>query len=253
MVFGYVAYAGLVLLSGVGVLWGIGSLLVGFDRFEEARAIRTTPVASLDSVAVGPAAVRGRIEPVETPETDLYGCEAAVAYDLTVTDFENSQSTTPVDRSRVRPFDVRTDEGSVRVADPVFDLHVSDDRSWSETRESYRTPDEDLWYFEREWRLDELSAGEERTYEAEYLCPGDEVYVYGTVEVDEGRAGDEDKPLVVTDRDGLAFASDRDPDALLRERRFALAKDGAIGVVVGTASLAALLWLTGIAQVFLGA
>ncbi|QLH83877.1 hypothetical protein [Halosimplex pelagicum] len=253
MVFGYVAYAGVVLLTGVGVLWGIGSLLVGFDRFEEARAIRTTPVASLDSVAVGPAAIRGEVEPVAGPETDIYGCEAAVAYDLTVTDFENSQSTTPVDRSRVRTFDVTTDEGSIRVEDAVFDLHVSDERSWTENRESYRTPDEELWRFEREWGLGELSAGEERTYEAEYLCPGDEVYVYGTVEVDDDREGDEGKPLVLTDRDGLAFASDRDPDALLRERRFALAKDGAVGVLVGTVSLAAFLWLTGIAQVFLGA
>ncbi len=37
-------------LSGFGVLWGIGSILMGFDRYEEEHAIRTTPLSELDSM-----------------------------------------------------------------------------------------------------------------------------------------------------------------------------------------------------------
>ena len=37
MVFAYVLYAGLILASGVGVLWGVGSLLVGFLSFRRSE------------------------------------------------------------------------------------------------------------------------------------------------------------------------------------------------------------------------
>ncbi|WP_459194207.1 hypothetical protein [Halosimplex sp. J119] len=253
MVLGVVLYAGLVIGSGFGVLWGIGSLLIGFDRYREGTAIRDTPISPLDSIAVGPVAVRGEIEPVGSPETRMYDCPECVAYDLSVRDFGSGDSRTHVDRTRVIPFDIATDDGSIRVDDDAFDFLASDEREWKRERESYESPDEDLWHFERSWDIDELRTGDERVYEATYLCPGDEVYAYGTAEIDERRIDDADKPLRLTDRDGTFFVSDREPDALRRERRFALAKEVAVGVVAATVSLTAFLWLTGIAQLFLGA
>lgn len=253
MVLAFVLYAGLVILSGLGVLWGLGSILMGVERYRENAAIRDTPIAKLDSVAVGPSAVQGTIEPVGRPEKRLCPCDAAVAYELSVTDNGSTDSRTPLHHSHTVPFDIVTDEGAVRVSDDEFEYLVSESREWRCERESYETPDEDLWQFERDWNLNELRKGDERVYEARYLCPGDEVYAYGTAELDERRTDSEAKPLVLTDRDGTFFVSDRDPDALLRERRFALAKEFAVGAVASSVSLAAFLWLTGIAQVFLGA
>mgnify|MGYP000572025257 CR=1 FL=1 len=253
MVFAYVLYAGLILASGVGVLWGVGSLLVGLDRYEEEHAIRTMPVASLDSVAVGPAAVRGRVEPVEGTIGSIPTSGECVAYDLSVRDSGSDGSETRVERASLVPFDLVTDEGSVRVREAGFDFHVSDDRQWALDRKSNEGRDAAVRRFERDWELPALSSGYERLYRASYLCPGDEVYAYGTVDVDDSRADERDKPLELTGRNDLFFISDRSPDALLRERRFALAKDGLLGVVVATVSLAAFLWLTGLAQLVLGA
>lgn len=253
MVLGFVFYAGLVILSGLGVLWGVGSILTGVDRYRENAAIRDTPVAKLDSVAVGPSAVRGTIEPVGRPEKRLCSWDVAVAYELSVTDHGSTDSRTPLDHSHTVPFDIVTDAGAVRVSDDDFEYLVSEAREWRCERESYETPDEAVWQFDQDWNLSELRKGDERRYESTVLCPGDEVYAYGTIEIDETRTEDVDKPVRLTDRDGLFFISDRDPDELRRERRFAFAKEGVLGITVGTASLAAFLWLTGIAQVFLGA
>lgn len=253
MVVGVLIYAAFVIGSAAGVLGGIGLLLLGFHRFEEARAIRTTPPQSPGSVPVGPAAIEGRIEAVGPTIGSIYGCEACVAYELEVSDVGSESSETHVERSEVVRFDIVTDDGSIRVEDASFDFHVSEGRQWSETRESYESPDEELRRFERDWSVPEPRAGDKRTYRASYLCPGDRVYAYGTVDTDESRQDERAKPLVLTDRGDLFFISDRDREALLRDRRFALAKDGILGVVLATVSLAVFLWLTGIAQVFLGA
>lgn len=253
MVFAVLLYVGLIALSGFGVLWGIGSILVGFDRYEEEHAIRTTPLASLDSVAAGPTAVQGRVEPVGRQIGSLYDCEACVAYELTVEDTGSDSSETHVDRSAAVPFDIATDDGSIRIRDADFDFHVSEDRRWSEKRKSHTAPEDRLARFEREWQIPELRTGDDRLYSAAYVEPGDEVYVYGTAELDDTLSEEQSKPLVLTDRDGLFFISDRSPDELLRDRRFALAKNGLIGVAVAVTSLTVFLWMTGIAQIFLGA
>lgn len=252
VVLGFVVYALLVALSFAGILVGVGSLLIGFDRFREERAIRTTPLSSLDSVALGPVAVSGTVEPIGSTIPTMYGCDECVAYEVRVVDSGSDGSDARIDRSAVVPFDVATDQGSIRLRESCFEIHASDERSWNDDRESYEQPERAVWEFERAWGIDDLRAGDDRDYEAAYLCPGDEVYAYGTAELDETRDGS-GKPLVLTDRDGLCFLSDEDPATLRQERRWALAKNVAIGVPVATASLAAFLWLTGFAQIFLGA
>lgn len=253
MVFGYLLWAGIIVGTGLGVLAGIGYLLIGFDRFEEERAIRTTPVASLDSVAVGPTAVQGEIQPVDREIESLYACDSCVAYELDVTDVGSDRSQTRIDRTAVAPFDIVTDEGSIRVAESGFDFHVTADRRWKHERKSHQPADAQLRRFERNWELPPLRTGDTRQYSASYLCPGDEVYAYGTADIDDNRSDGSAKPLVLTDRDDLFFVSDRSEAELLRERRFALAKKGILGVCVSVVSLALFLWVTGIAHIFLGA
>jgi len=254
MVFSILLWAGIIIGSGLGVLWGIGSLLMGFDRYEEERAIRTTPVASLDAVAVGPTAIEGEVRPVDREVGSLYGCERCVAYDLSVSDTGSDTSETHVERSYTVPFDIVADGGSVRVRETTFDFQVSEGRQLDRERKSHESADEELAQFERNWEIPSLRSGDTRTYEASYLCPGDRVYAYGTLELDESRTDstDEDKPLVLTDRDELCFISDKPPAELLRERRFALAKSGVVGILVSVVSLMVFLWVTGIAQIFLG-
>jgi len=253
MLFGILLYLGILALSGFGVLWGIGSILMGFDRYEEEHAIRTTPLSELDSIAAGPTAVRGRIEPAGRHIGTLYDCEACVAYKLTIEDAGSDSSRTHVNKSEAVPFDIVTDEGSVRVCNAEFDFHVSEDRRWNEKRKSHTSPDDKLARFERDWQIPDLRAGDDRRYEMAYIEPGDTVYAYGTAELDNSLSGEQSKPLVLTGRDGLFFLSDQDPDELLRERRFVLAKNGLLGIAVAVISLAVFLWLTGIAQIFLGA
>jgi len=253
LLFAVVFYALLVIFSGIGVLWGIGALLEGMDHYRVSAAVRTTPVAELDSVAVGPAAVTGRIEPISSPFSPLHIADECVAFDLTVEDFSSGSSRTHVDRRELVPFEVASETGSIRVRDREIDLLVSDNRQWEHERKSHESASGPLAEFERAWNVPELRGGDTRQYEATYLQPGDMVYAYGTVDVADGLDEDSEKPLVLTDRDGVFFISDRDPDELLRERRFALAREALMGVTVSTVSLAAFLWLTGIAQAFLGA
>jgi len=254
MVFAILIWIGIIIGSGFGVLWGIGSLLMGFDRYEEERAIRTTPVASLDSVAVGPTAIEGEVHPVDREVGTLYGCDRCVAYDLSVSDTGSDTSETHVEKAYTVPFDIADDGGSIRVRETEFDFQVSEDRQWDEERKSHESSDEELSQFERNWEIPPLRSGDTRYYEASYLCPGDTVYAYGTLELDESRIDttDAEKPLVLTDRDELCFISDKSPEELLRERRFALAKAGGLGILVSVLSLTVFLWVTGIAQIFLG-
>lgn len=250
---GVVAYVLLIVVSGAGVLWGIGALLEGMDHYRVSAAVRTTPVAQLDSVAVGPTAVSGRIDPVSSPFSPLHVTEQCVAFDLSVEDISSGTSRTHVDRRELAPFDIVSETDSIRVRDAEIDLLVSEDRQWERERKSHEPASAPLEAFERAWDVPELRSGDTRQYVATYLEPGDMVFAYGTADVADGLDGDDEKPLVLTDRDDVFFISDRDPDELLRERRFALAREAIVGVTVSTVSLAAFLWLTGIAQVFLGA
>ncbi|WEL16457.1 E3 Ubiquitin ligase family protein [Halorhabdus sp. SVX81] len=252
MIFALVFYAGLIIVSALGVLWGIGALLEGMDHYRVSAAVRTTPVAQLDSVAVGPTAVSGRVEPVSSPFSPLHVTEQCVAFDLSVEDISSGTSNTHVDRRELAPFDIVSEAGSIRVRDEEIDLLVSDSRRWEHERDSHERASEPLESFERAWEIPDIRSGDTRQYEATYLEPGDSVYAYGTADVADGLEEDDEKPLVLTDRGDVFFISDRDLDELLRERRFALAREALMGVTVSTVSLAAFLWLTGIAQVFLG-
>jgi len=53
--------------------------------------------------------------------------------------------------------------------------------------------------------------------------------------------------------EGPFFVSDMERAALVSARRWALARSVVVGTAVATVSLAAFLWFSGIAQLFLGA
>lgn len=250
MVFAVVLYLGLLLGSLLAVAVGLVMVSEGFERWEEANALLDVPVASLDAVAVGEAAVSGTVRPEGATTTVPVGDERCVVYDLTV---EDSTDTLPVYENRESvEFYVTDGEGRIRVdpAEMTFDL--GDDRRESFEFKSYDEVPERAKEFHETHDLPDRGMRRDRTFEYEYLAPGDEVHAYGRVAVDDERAVADEKAVVLEAGDA-GFLSDKPREQLLRERKFALAKSVSLGVTVGTVGLAVFLWMSGIAQLFLGA
>lgn len=251
MAVGYVVYLGLLVGSGIATLYGVVLVRDGFRDWREFNALVDVPVASLDAVAVGEAAVRGTIRPDESPTAVPVGDERCVCYDLTVSD---STDVSPVHEERDHvSFFVTDGDGRVRVDPSGFEFDLSEDRTESFAFESYDEIPDRAEAFHESRDLPDRGMRRDRTIEYGYLRPGDDVYAYGRVRPDpERETGVGEKAVVLTGTEE-GFLSDRSPDVLRRERRNALARSVAVGVVVSTVGLGGLLWLTGFAQLFLGA
>lgn len=251
MVVGYVVYLGLLVGSGTATLYGIVLVRDGFRDWREFNALVDVPVASLDAVAVGEAAVRGTVRPDEPPTTVPVGDERCACYDLTVSD---STDASPVHEERDHvSFFVTDGDGRVRVDPTDFELDLSEDRTESFEFASYDAIPDRAKAFHDSRDLPDRGMRRDRTIEYGYLRPGDNVYAYGRVRPDSGReTGPGEKAVVLTGTD-VGFLSDRPREVLRRERRNALARSVAAGVVVSTVGLGGVLWLTGFAQLFLGA
>lgn len=250
MVFAVVVYLALLLGSLVAVGGGITKVLEGFERWEEANALLDVPVASLDAVAVGEAAVSGTVRPSGRPTTVPVGDERCVVYDLTV---EDSTDAMPVYENRRSVEFYATDgEGRVRVDPADMSLDLSGDRTESFEFKSYDEVPDRAEPFHGNHDLPDRGMRRDRTFEYEYVAPGDEVYAYGRIAVDDRREATGDEKSVVLEAGDSGFISDKPREQLLSERRFALVKSVSLGVTVGTVGLGAFLLLSGIAQLFLG-
>lgn len=251
MVFGYALYLGLLVGSGVGVLYGLVLVGDGFREWQELNALVDVPVASLDAVAVGETAVSGTIRPGYGVTTVPVGNEQCVCYDLTVSD---STDVSPVHEERDSvPFFVADGESRIRVDPADFELDLTNDRTKSFAFKSYDDVPERATDFHETRDLPDRGMRRDRTIEYSYLRPGDEVYVYGRVRPDTERETDTDEKAVVLTAGESGFLSNKSRDVLRRERRHALVKSVAAGVVVSTVGLGGVLWLSGFAQLFLGA
>lgn len=250
MVFGYVVYLGLLGGSVLGVAVGLLSVTEGFRRWREFNALVDVPVSSLGGVAIGEAAVSGRIEADESPTTVPVGNERCVCYDLTVDDSTDATSVHE-ERGGV-PFFVTDETGRVRVDPDEFELDFTDDRTESFSFKSYDEIPPRATEFHDRRELPERGMRRDRTIEYAYLQSGDEVYAYGRVSPDSEREGGTDEKAVVLESDGTGFLSDKSRSELRRERRFSLVKSVAGGTLVATVGLGGVLWLSGFAQLFLG-
>lgn len=251
MVFGYVAYLGLLVGSTVAVLYGLVLVKDGFREWQEFNALVDVPVVPLDGIAVGETAVRGTIRPNETPTAVPVGDERCVCYDVSVSD---STDVSPVHEERDSvSFSVDDGDGCVRLDPSGFEFDLTGDRTESFSFKSYDDVPERASEFHETRDLPERGMRRDRTIEYSYLRPGDEVYVYGHVRpYTEGETRTGEKEVVLT-ADESGFLSNKPRDVLRRERRHALLKSAATGVVVSTAGLGGFLWLSGFAQLFLGA
>lgn len=251
MVFAVVAYLGLLVGSVLAVVGGLLHVRTGFRRWQQANALLDVPVASLDAVAVGEAAVSGTLRTDEPLLSVPVGDERCVLYDLTV---EDSTDAEPVYESREWVETYVTDgTGRIRLDPADATLDLGDDRTESFSFRSYDEVPERARHFHRTHDLPDRGLRRDRTIEYGYLRPGDEVYAYGRVRPDDERAPSVDEKGVVLDVDASGLVSDKPRERLLRERRYALGKAVVAGVTVATVGLAALLWLSGVAQLFLGA
>jgi hypothetical protein len=251
MVLAVVAYLALLGGSVYGVFWGLLRVRDGFDRYAEYNALTDVPVPKLDSLAYGRVTVEGRVEPLAGTLRTPIGADECVLYDLTVEDWSESSSTTLFDEREAEPFAVATDAGRIRV-DPTVDLDLTDDRSVTHEIESHEGRPPEVLAFDRANATAERSPGHERRYRQDHLRPGDEVVAYGRAVRDEVY-DDGPKPTLLTTGAGPFFCSDRSRDDLLSARRWALLTSAIVGSVAATVSLAAFLWFSGIAQLFLGA
>ena len=251
MVFGYVLYLGLLAGSLIAVGVGLQSVGDGFRRWREFNALADVPVASLDAVAVGEVAVTGTVVADESPTTVPVGDERCVCYDLAVND---STDVTPVHEERESvSFSVSDGHGRVRVDPSDFELDLTDDRRESFEFKSYDEVPERATAFHESRDLPDRGMRRDRTVEYAYLRPGDEVYAYGRARPDPERDAAPDEKALVLEGGEAGFLSNRSRAALRRERRFALVKSVVWGATVATVGLAGVLWLSGFAQLFLGA
>ena len=254
MVLAVLIYVGLVIGSFVLILVGLVTVSEGFDRYEERTVIRDWPVSSLDAIALGKTAIAGTVQPDGEPVTVPFGGrEEALVYEVTVED-TNKVETAHVDERVAPPFFLETDDGRVRVDASELRLDLSADREWSREVESHEEIPPDLAKFARKRGLPDQGLDRDREFAYEYLAPGDEVFVYGRAIPDDERGSADEKAVLVTAHEGKSgFVSDKSRETLLDERRRPLAKALCLGVVEAVVGLAAFLWLTGIAQILLGA
>lgn len=260
MILSIVIYATLVLGSGALVLVGIETVRSGFERYEERAAIIDRPRSSLESVAFGETALVGTARPDGGAERVPFGDrERAVCYDLTVED-TNKLETAHVDERVAPPFvlegaaDDATDVASVRVDASELRLDLSADRRWSKAVASHDPLESGLASFAEENDLPEQGLERDRKYAYEFLAPGDSVFVYGRAVPDDDAGATDGKAVLVTAQaDGGGVISDKSPETLLAERRRVLIKSVSLGALEGVVGLAGFLWLTGIAQLLLGA
>ncbi|WP_439026526.1 GIDE domain-containing protein [Haloarchaeobius sp. DT45] len=253
MVLGVLFYVGVLVGSFVSVFVGLQYVSDGFKRYREDHAVTDTPVSKLDSVALGTVAVSGTVRPLDDSTTVPVGGEDCVCYDLTVRDHTTTAWSTEFDERESVPFVVDDGNGHVRVDPAAFTFDLTDDRTESFEVKSYDEPPDLVAEFAEEADLPSLGMSKDRTFEYEYVAPGDEVYVFGRATIDETREDEVAKPVAVEGDVRDALLANKSRDTLQDERKFSLVKSVAIGVVLSTAGLAAFLWLSGIAQLFLGA
>jgi len=250
----------LALLAGsfVGVFAGVAIVLRGFTRYRQAVTITDTPLSTADSIAVGPAAITGTVVPVDEPLSLPVKGGQCVAYDLSVSDDGYGSARRPLDERRATAFALDTDRGRITVTPDAVEaatLDLSARRQHECTVGSYEEPPELIATFQQRRALPDQNRQYDRTFDLEWIEPGDELYAYGRIDVDEaaiGAAGDRN-PVVRCDDSVTPFLSDKSPEQLLRERRFAVGWSLCKGVVIATGSLAVFLWLSGIGGLLFGA
>lgn len=262
----------LLLLVGsiTGVAVGLSAVARGFSRYREAVTITDTPLSTLDAVAVGPAAVTGTVtvSSDDSPLSMPVDGRECVAYDLSVRDEGYASTRRPLEERRATTFALEAGRGRIEVSPQAIEaaeFDLSADRRTERTVASYERPPDRVAAFERTRDLPERGLQYDRTFELEWIEPGDELYAFGRVDADSaalesdgGRtptgSGSKAKGAVLRDGDDVTpFVSDKSPERLLRERRFALGRSVCKGLVLATGSLAVFLWLSGIAPLFLGA
>ncbi|AGB17059.1 hypothetical protein Halru_2477 [Halovivax ruber XH-70] len=256
-------YVGVLVFSFLGIFYGIVVVLNGFKRYRQAVLIADTPASKLDSVATGPAAVSGTVEPTRRPLVVPIVERPCVAYELTVSDAGAGSTRTPCEERRHLSFALRDETDTVRVtADAVADADVdlTLDRQRELEVKSFEESPAPVARFERDRNLPSRGMTFDRTYELSWIEPGDEIYVYGRVEPDTTAATpDGNRPADYHAKKRVAagadapepFLSNKVPEAILTERKYGLAKALAKGIVVAAVSLPVFLFVSGIAPVFL--
>jgi len=248
-----VIYLGLLAGSGLFVVAGGIGIQDGFEKYRERKAIVDRPVGELDSVAMGEVALRGTaLAEGECSKVPIGEQPDAILYRITVDDTNKLESELVEDRHTPR-FVLVSDDEEVYVDPGGFTLEIDQEHTWSETIESSDPIPENLKAYVVEHDLPEQGFDRDRQFEYEYLPPGETIYVFGRAVPQEDATGPREKGVLVAAEENHGFISNKPMETLLSERRRAVMKDVAVGIVEAGIGLAVFLWLSGIAQLFLGA
>lgn len=254
VVLAVVFYLLLLVGSGALVLVGVDTLLDGFERYREYTVITDWPVASMDAVALGRTAVVGTARSDGRTLTVPFGEQPeSLVYHVTVED-TNKVELPHVDERVAEPFVLEGETGEVRVDATDLRLDLSADREWETEVESHEEIPADLENFAAKHAMPDQGLERDRRFAYSYVAPGDRLFVYGRAVPDDERDAVDGKGALVTahDREG-GFLSNKDRQTLLAERRGALLRHFGYGVTEAVVGLAVFLWLSGIAQLLLGA
>ncbi|WP_181685038.1 hypothetical protein [Halorhabdus salina] len=247
-----VIYLGLLGGSGLFVVAGVISVRDGFRKYRERKAITDRPVSELDSVAMGDVALQGTALPEGARETVPIGEQPdAIVYRITVDDTNKLEAELLADRHTPR-FIISSGEDEIRVDPSEFTFEIDQEHTWSKTIESSDPIPPDLEAYVAEHDLPEQGFDRDRQFQYEYLPPGETIHVVGHAIPRTDSTDPREKGVLVTAERDKSLISNKSVETLLDERRRAVITDVTVGVLEGGVGLAVFLWLSGIAQLFLG-
>lgn len=223
-------------LMGFGagaLLFAYWSVSEGIQKRRQNKAIREhEPTGETDSLS-GEVAIMGTI----TSDDPLpIGGGECVAAEVEVWQGElGDDNEFLADDTFTRPFAIETDSGRIPVNPEGIAVEPSDANSVTKQVAGNERPPEKVQRFDDWANLPEQPVKGKRDYEIDYIDVGDEVYLYGYAEQENGKT-------VLTDHSGAFFVTDENPNQLVENRTHVLKKSFAKGLgqaIVGLGSLGA--------------
>jgi hypothetical protein len=244
-------------ISLVVLLTGLTDIGLGFIRHRQRTLIEDTPTETARSLSMGPSEVEGTAWPVGDRDGAPFTHDRSVLAKWEILEYDEESGddggwTQVAEGRQTTPFHLKDDTGKVLVR-PHEDATYEIEYDWTTTRvgsdSSGPTPVRE--FIERHDDIGQPASGDgkhgDRKYRQTLVEPGDDVYVFGTVQPREDGTGTDNTDNLVIENVGdddsraepMFMIANRSGEDLAHARRHALWRVpvGVILVVCGLGSL----------------